>query len=339
MKKFGQFTLNLKFLRIPILLCLFLSLILFSTSISQSIPPIRIGRSFRALLLSSGTAIKTPFLIFIPGIWGRATSGKETATVHSEIAPVPPAPPAKTLSSEVKLSNSTSHKIDIRNYLGEAPPFLKGNLSVLIVHTHTTESYTPSEKYNYTPTDTDRTLDKKYNMVRIGEEVSAILRKRGIKVYHDTTINDYPSYNGSYNRSSMRVSDFISGEPSIRIVLDIHRDAIEGAGGEKITHNFTFDGKRAASVMLVAGSNLSGLEHKNWKENLRFAATLQKHAEEMHPGMMRPINFRSQRFNQHLAPGAIIVEIGTNGNTLEEALLGAGCFADALADYIIKYSN
>ena len=242
--------------------------------------------------------------------------------------------PVKTNSAVVEFANSTNHEINIDKYSTNPPSFLKDDFSVLIVHTHTTESYTPSGKYNYTPSDTDRTLDKNHNMVRIGKEVEEVLKNHGIKVTHDTTINDYPSYNGSYNRSGVNVQNAISNDPSIKIVLDIHRDAVEGENGEKTKYVCDVNGETAASVMLVAGSNLSGLSHDNWEENLSFAASLQSHILTICPGLMRPLNFRSQRFNQQLAPGAIIVEVGTNGNTLDEALLGARCFAEGLADYI-----
>ncbi len=235
---------------------------------------------------------------------------------------------------EVKISNSTEKEINISDYMEQYPSFLAEDFSVLIVHTHTTESYTPSESFKYTPTDTDRTLDKSYNTVRVGKEIEKVLTASGIKVYHDTTINDYPSYNGSYNRSGMNVTNAIQNDPAIKIVLDVHRDAIEGTNGEKIKYVCNIEGKSAACVMMVVGSDLSGLTHSEWNKNMNFAATLQSHIQGMYPELMRPINFRSQRFNQHLSPGAIIVEVGTNGNTLDEALLGAECFAKGLSDYI-----
>ena len=171
-------------------------------------------------------------------------------------------------------------------------------------------------------------------MVRVGDEIERVLAESGIKVYHDTTMNDYPSYSGSYNRSAKCVENYIKNDPSIKLVLDVHRDAIEGQNGQKVKHSTEIDGKTAAKIMLVAGSNQSGLSHDNWKENMRFAAQLQKHTLSLYPSLCRPINFRAQRFNQQLAPGAIIVEVGTNGNTLDEAILGAHCFAVGLADFI-----
>lgn len=334
-------TLNLKFMRIPLLLFMFLLTVLTSVIMSLNPPSLRVGSSLSSFLISSGNGVRNDtlnigFLSLVKNpvkaeanlvVMTPATSEK-TSSVVSKTPAVPNTP------QDISVSNATDYKLDIESYLSDTPSFLKESFSVLIVHTHTTESYTPSEKYSYTPSDTDRTLDKNYNMVRVGNEIKEILEKNGVKVHHDTTINDYPSYNGSYNRSSTNVQNTIKNDPSIKMVLDIHRDAMENSSGEKVKYNTTIDENSVASVMLVAGSNLSGLSHNNWEKNLNFAATLQAHIQGLYPGLMRPLNFRSQRFNQHLAPGAIIVEVGTNGNTLDEALLGAKYFAEGLADYI-----
>lgn len=239
-------------------------------------------------------------------------------------------------NAQVKIGNSTDFPLNPEDFLLKPPSFLKEDFSVLIVHTHTTESYTPSEKYNYTQTDTDRTRDKNYNMVAVGKEIEEILTSKGIKVYHDTTINDYPSYSGSYNKSAKAIENHIKTDKNIKIVLDVHRDAIVGKDGEKIKYTTTINGESTAKIMFVVGSNLSGLTHDNWAENMSFAVQLQRHTLSLYPDLCRPINFRSQRFNQQLAPGGIIVEVGTNANTLDEAILGARCFSISLADFIQK---
>ena len=245
-------------------------------------------------------------------------------------------PEVKNENAVVTVNNATDSAIKPEDYLTSLPSFMEKDFSVLIVHTHTTESYTPSTKYNYTPTDTDRTTDKNYNMVAVGKEIEKTLSANGIKVYHDTTINDYPSYSGSYGKSAMAIENFIRNDPSIKIVLDVHRDAIVDKDGNKVKYSTMIDGEETAKIMFVVGSDLSGLEHSNWEENMRFAAQLQKHTLSLYPDLCRPINFRKQRFNQQLAPGGIIVEVGTNANTLDEAILGARYFATALADFIEK---
>ena len=246
----------------------------------------------------------------------------------------------KTLASSlVKVNNRTPAMVEASTLEKNAPAFLSGQTEILIVHTHGTESYTPSEKYAYTPTDTDRTQDKNFNVIAVGNEIEKTLKENGHTVYHDETLNDYPSYNGSYNRSSEIVSSYIQKHPSIKIVLDIHRDAIEAKDGSKVKPISEIDGKDAASIMFVIGSNQSGLKHDGWQNNLAFAYLLQKHTENLYKGLCKPINMRNERFNQHLAPGAIIVEVGTNGNTLDEALLSANYFAKSLSSFIKSYSS
>ena len=347
MKKIPVATINLRFLRLPLILLGFILCISLSVSLCYRLPPIKLSsRALQSIIHASTAFIPKPREhIGVFALLGSVPSHSKSSAIAQKDEQAAPsldsAPPSQNIlsktpevSSEVKISNSTKREIKASDYISGIPKFLKEDLSVLILHTHTTESYTPSEKYSYTPSDTDRTQDKNYNMARIGSEIKNILTKNGIKVYHDTTINDYPSYNGSYNRSSANASAYIKNDPSIKIVLDVHRDAIESANGEKVKYITNIDGKDAACIMMVVGSDLSGLKHDNWESNMSFAVKLQQHIEAMYPSLCRPINFRSQRFNQQLAPGAIIIEVGTNGNTLDEALLGATYFANALSSFL-----
>jgi len=340
LKKTSVITINLRSTRLLVLLCLFLSVIYLSTILAQNLPAFSLGEDPIKLILSSNIAYNSSP---IPTVGAFSFVRKEVIKNEKQVVSQPSDPPKaqtvrtpeiKNPNAVVKVNNSTNFSIVPEDYLSETPTFLKENFSVLIVHTHTTESYTPSEKYSYTPLDTDRTTDKKYNMVAVGNEIEKVLSERGIKVYHDTTINDYPSYSGSYGKSAMAIENHIKNDPSIKIVLDVHRDAIIGKNGEKVKYSTVIDGKEAAKIMFVVGSDLSGLEHSNWDENMKFAAQLQKHTLSLYPELCRPINFRKQRFNQHLAPGGIIVEVGTNANTLDEAIYGAQCFATALADFL-----
>ncbi len=345
MKKTSIISINLKFLRIPIALSLFAATVVTSSSLIKDVPQISLNKNLVNFFLDSQ-------------LLHNHAEAKYTSVfslLHTEKTASPQSPPPKnrqvkaestiehtattkdTVAKEmpdVKFSNSTRINLDAEKYGSAELSFLKKDFSVLIVHTHTTESYTPSEKFPYSPTDTDRTTDKSFNMVKVGKEIEKTLKSHGIKVYHDTTINDYPSYNGSYNKSATNVSNYIKNDPSIKIVLDVHRDAIESKGGGKVKYTAKINSEDAAKIMLVVGSNQSGLEHKNWEENMSFAYKLQQHITSTYPDLMRPINFRSQRFNQQLAPAAIIVEVGTNGNTMDEALLGARYFAEGLADFV-----
>lgn len=348
MKKISVASYNLRFLRLPLILLSFILCICLSASLCRVIPaPELSGKAVHSIIRSNTVFLKSSprsvgvFSLLNTSVHQRETTVKKQDSLSHTLTATPSEETnivsrAVQNAAEVKISNSTNHTIESSDFAAQPPAFLREDFSVLILHTHTTESYTPSEKYAYTPSDTDRTLDKKFNMVRVGDEIERILTENKIKVYHDTTINDYPSYNGSYNRSSANASAYIKNDPSIKIVLDVHRDAIEDQNGEKVKYVSSVNGENAASVMLVVGSNISGLQHDNWEENMRFAVQLQSHITSMYPTLCRPINFRSQRFNQQLAPGAIIVEVGTNGNTLDEALLGARYFAQALSDFITK---
>ncbi len=345
MKKTAAVTINLKRIRPLLVSGIFSFVIVVSIVLSKSLPAITLGDDVLKIFLSSNVAFKKDSLLVagafslqekIPEkvIVTNAQTNPETSQIKAPLK----APQKSDFSPEVKISNMSKLNIEPKDFLSPAPEFLDEDFSVLIVHTHTTESYIPSEKFNYVPTDTDRTTDKNFNMVRVGEEIKNVLEANGVKVYHDTSINDNPSYSGSYNKSAEAIKKHIKKDPSIKIVLDVHRDAIVGNNGEKIKHTTKIDGSDAAKIMFVVGSNQSGLTHDNWQENMRFATQLQSHTQSLYPDLCRPLNFRNQRFNQELAPGGIIVEVGSNGNTLDEAILGARYFAIALSDFIENHS-
>ena len=195
--------------------------------------------------------------------------------------------------------------------------------SVLILHTHGSESYTPGEE-PYAAVSAYRTLEEARNMLSIGEAVAEILEENGIGVIHDRTIYDYPSYNGAYSRTRESISEYLANVPGIRLVLDLHRDA-SAAGGKQLRTEAVVDGKTAAQLMLVQGTN-----YDTWEENLSLAVKLQVLLEKEYPGIMRPVNLRGQRFNQDLSPGVLLVEVGAAGNTRQEALIAAKALAQAL---------
>lgn len=341
MKKTATVTINLRKTRPLIIPVLFSFVIIVSIVLAKSLPAITLGDDALKILLSSNVAFKKEGLL-VAGAFSLSEKSPEKEIETSTLSKAETeqvkvslkAPQKSEFPTEVKISNMSKLSINSHDYLSPSPKFLAEDFSVLIVHTHTTESYTPSEKFNYIPTDTDRTTDKKYNMVRVGGEIKNVLESNGVKVYHDTSINDNPSYSGSYNKSAEAIKKYIARDPSIKIVLDVHRDAIVGNNGEKVKHSTKIDGNDTAKIMFVVGSNQSGLTHDNWEENMHFAVQLQSHTQSLYPDLCRPLNFRNQRFNQQLAPAGIIVEVGTNGNTLDEAILGARYFAIALSDFI-----
>ena len=158
--------------------------------------------------------------------------------------------------------------------------------------------------------------------MEVGNALCEVLEANGIKVIHDTTVHDYPAYNGSYDRCKATTLKNLEKYPSIKMVLDIHRDAIVRADGTKVKVACEINGEKCAQCMFVVGSN-ANLAHDNWQENLKLACKLQKKANEIYPDLMRAINLREERFNQQLSKGSLIIEVGSNGNTLAEAINGA----------------
>lgn len=234
---------------------------------------------------------------------------------------------------DLELTNSTGGlEVELGDYLNREVNLTlsKEGPQILIMHTHGTEAYTMADGDDYTPSDTARTTDENYNMIRVGEEIKSVFEEMGLSVIHDTSLYDYPSYTGSYARSLKGIQSYLEEYPTISVVLDIHRDALIGADGTayKVTDTLE-DGETVAQVMLVVGSNDGGLEHPNWEDNLTLAAHIQAAMLALHPGFPRPVNLRSQRFNQHMTSGSLLVEVGTSGNTLQEALAGARKFAQA----------
>ena len=175
-----------------------------------------------------------------------------------------------------------------------------------------------------------KVINNTYNMVSVGTYVAQLLEAAGISVIHDTALHDQPSYNDAYSNSRTSVQAYLEQYPSIRLVLDLHRDAIEDANGNQVAQTVFAGDQTYASLMLVVGSNYSGLNHPKWQENFALALKLQTQLEGIIPGICRKINLRSQRFNQDLSTGALLVEVGTSGNSRQEALRSAKVLAEAI---------
>lgn len=199
---------------------------------------------------------------------------------------------------------------------------------VLILHTHTTESYTQTESDRYEESSSYRTLDPDSNMLVLGELVAQILRDNGIEVIHDTTLHDYPSYNGSYSHAAASTRELLEQYPTIELILDLHRDAAQTSTGQMATR-CTIGGESAAQLMFVVGTD-TRLSHPDWERNLSLALKLQVLLEKENPGICRKLSLSKNRYNQHLGRYALIVEIGAAGNTLDQARIAAGKLGDAI---------
>lgn len=207
---------------------------------------------------------------------------------------------------------------------------------VLIMHTHGSEAYTPDGTDTYVPTGECRTLDTAKNVVRVGDEIARVLTEMGLTVVHDTQLYDYPEYNGAYDRSLAAVEAWLEQYPSIRVVLDVHRDALVGEDGTIYKPITTVGGEQAAQVMLVMGSNAL-YDHPGWQENLSLAVKIQKEMNTLWPTLARPIGLRENRYNQQTTTGSLLVEVGAHGNTLQEALAAARMFARAAGAVLLEY--
>lgn len=226
---------------------------------------------------------------------------------------------------QVSLFWATAKKPDI-------PALLRQKLSwdlraavptVLILHTHSTESYTRHGE-DYVESAAWRTLDENYNMLSIGAIVKDRLEAAGIGVIQDREIHDYPSYNGSYVDARQTMEQILADNPGIQLVLDLHRDAA-GTGGHQMRTLATVDGQESAQLMVVMGTNHDAYEH-----NLSLGLKLHAQLERQHPGITRPLQLRGARYNQDLCPGALLVEVGAAGNSHQEAVIAANALADAI---------
>lgn len=209
------------------------------------------------------------------------------------------------------------------------PDIEVNNKNIMIFHTHTCESYTATEAFNYQQTGTYRTTDLNYNVVRVGTELTNQLLSYNYNVIHDKTYHDYPAYNGSYDRSLNSVRNLLLTNKDTDVIFDIHRDAIADysyAPTVKIGEEY------AAQLMFVIGTDGGGLEHTNWNQNLKFAVKIQEKANELYPGLFKPIVLRNSRYNQHLSKAAGIIEVGATGNTMEQCLTSMKYLAKVISE-------
>ena len=208
---------------------------------------------------------------------------------------------------------------------------------VLIMHTHATEDYRLSAGLWFTPGDGARSTDRSINMCAVGRVMADTLNAAGICTLHDETLNDYPSYTGSYANSRAVVQQYLAQYPSIKVVLDVHRDAIETEGGSRMAPVCTVDGRQAAQVMIICGcDNGTTVQLPDWRQNLRVAAAWERAMEGMYPGFTRPVLFSYRFYNQDLTTGSLLIEIGGHGNNLNEALYAGYLAAQGLADALLS---
>lgn len=259
-----------------------------------------------------------------------ATGNVAGAVIERFISPYT----ANTSYNNVYLKNNTDLNIDLKEFVNGTLGYSiekNGEPQVLILHTHATESFLMHDEEYYTDSDATRTTDNEYNMVALGKIISDNLNSAGIVTLHDTTAHDSPSYNESYSRAADTICSYLNKYPSIKVVIDLHRDSIAANDTDKVKVTTEIDGKKAAQIMLVMGSQSGSVKnHPNWKENLKLAVKIQQTTEVMYPTLARSIHFMSKNYNQSLSTGSVLIEIGTDGNTFDEAKYSAQLLSNAL---------
>ncbi|MDU6306586.1 MAG: stage II sporulation protein P [Clostridium sp.] len=238
----------------------------------------------------------------------------------------------------VKNTNQ-KHKIDIKAEL-EKQPAVKiqtdSKPQVLIYHTHTTEAYLLQEATSVPAGSESRSTDGTRSVVMVGNAIAAQLKAVGIGVVHDTTIHDSPAYNGSYNRSKQTMAKNLKQYPSIQVTLDIHRDSMTTSNGTRYKPTAVINGKKAAQVMILSGCDDDGtLGFPDWEYNLRLGVRVQKQLSDLYPGLARPLNFCPRQYNLNMTKGSLLVEVGTEVNTLDEAVYSGELFGAALAKTLL----
>lgn len=249
---------------------------------------------------------------------------KDVFPIYTEIAS----------STGISVSNATGYSVNPDALCAE-PLNIRlddNGPQILIVHTHTTECYAGDGMSN----DSERSTDDTKNMIAVGESMREVFESYGIECVHDTTVHDYPTYQGAYTRELESVKKDMNEFPSIKLVFDVHRDAFVYNDGSKLRVACDLNGVPTAKVMIVCGTDAMGLSHPQWIENFKLASKIQNAAQIMYPGMMRPINLRRERFNMHTTNGSLLFEVGSNGNTLQEAIEGGKNIATAISAVLLN---
>lgn len=246
-------------------------------------------------------------------------------------------PAAATNADHISVINKTDYTVDTAALL-KAPLdiTLSGDSPVvLVIQTHGSEAYMPDATSQYIESDPYRTQDMSQTVMRVGDELVAALEKAGISVIHDKGIYDYPSYKASYTNSYAAIQSILKKYPSIKIVIDIHRDHIPGDDGAVYKTIADIGDTPCAQVKFVMGTSFSGLKHPNWRENFKLALHIQNEMNKLYPSLAKPIELSQYRYNQQATIGSMILEVGCTGNTLQESLSAVRYFADAFSEVVL----
>lgn len=246
-----------------------------------------------------------------------------------------------TLDNGGQIRNCTSVPNKTLKKASKQLPDIKVDLDssepqVLIYHTHTTESFEPYTRDYYDKSFSCKTTDTTKNMVAVGNAICQQLEDAGISYLHDTNVHDYPSYNGSYQSSRETVEEILEKYPSIKIVLDVHRDGIEKSDGTRLAPIAEIDGKRAAQIMIISCCDDGDEEMPNYMENFKYASLLQSQLETDYEGLTRPVLFDYRHYNQDLSTGGLLIEVGSHGNSIDEAVYSGELVGKSIVNSLKK---
>lgn len=242
----------------------------------------------------------------------------------------------------VYAKNTSSTTVDLVSVMSQSITYKINKATkgpqVLILHTHSTEAFNEGGQNEYTVGISPRSEDDTKNIVAVGNAVSKELIANGVKSIQSTVHND-TDYNNAYSKSLETATQMLKKYPTIKVVLDIHRDSMINEQGEKYRPIIKVGNKNAAQIMFIGGIGTKALPNTHWKENLKTIALVQKQIEETTPGLCRPTLLRDSRYNSQVASGAMLIEIGTCGSTLDEAIYGGQLMAKSLAKVINKLAK
>jgi len=203
---------------------------------------------------------------------------------------------------------------------------------ILIYHTHTYEAYEQDPVKSYQQIERWRTMDADHNVIAVGKALAAQLTALGFRVTHDVTAFEPPTLDDAYTRSlSMLEARKANGE-QYDLYIDLHRDAI--ASASTIKRTVSIGGEEVARFMVLVGQGTTGgyVEKPNWTANRQIADRITAALNEQCDGLARDVKIKTGRFNQHIADCCVLIECGTNWNSLDEVLAGVPYLAQAISD-------
>lgn len=287
---------------------------------------------------SSGEGSSGGSVSSVSGSTGSSSAGRlpvQTMTMK------PPVSSRYVQFGNVWVYNQTaSHSADIKNQLAIRPDVhinLKKGPQVLIIHTHTTESFAQDDTGTYDPNYPTRNPDRSKSVCAVGDKITQELEKNGIGVIHDTAYHDYPSYSNAYGKMYTDEMADLKKYPSIQVVLDVHRDAIQYTDGTRLKPTVVVNGKKAAQIMVVSACDEPGtaLPVPDWQWNYRFGLRIQQQLANTYPNFARPLNLAPMRYNMQVSHGALLVEFGTDVNTLDEVTYSGQLFGQELSKVLL----